>query len=413
MTTNVIINDDNIFQNLRALLENPELFADANIEIGNIAPLEIKLQGMHFHHSLTTTVMKGILELQDAILRSYCIAKYDSSDLRHLEGYERNQLELVITVNAGCTELIAETKELLKAFKELLVGLSPKQIVAVISLLLISLTTMYGFNVTKDYLIQKDINQTEIALQKDKNQTEIALEKEKTNQLLGSQRNIIDAHESEKDSQSNKQVDIVSDTQNPTIEDNIENSVTTDDLAMMDNKKTESYFKIITPITTEDLNVVEQAKAAYPQAADAFNTMSHGVERLIKSTAQADIVRYNNVVEMSGSMAKKIDFKPRQESEKTVMIDEFRVLEFDSSRTDVRKTKLRSPDGIEFLAKFTDGSIGKEKIGKLNDAFWGYHPIDLSIEAKKSQGKIKDALISQVRDVNTEHSFKKDDDEDA
>lgn len=411
MTANVIINDDNIFQNLKALLENPEFFADANIEIGNIAPLEIKLQGTHFHHSLTTTVMKGILELQEAILRSYCIAKYDSSDLRHLEGYERNQLELVITVNAGCTELVAETKELLKAFKELLVGLSPKQKIAVISLLLISITTMYGFNVTQDYFLQKDSNQTKLALEQDKNQTEIALEKEKTNQLLGSQRNIIDAYESDKASENTESVDTVPepDNQNSTIK----NSVKTNDIAMMDSKETESYFKVITPITLEDLKVIEQAKTVYPQAADAFNTMSHGVERLIKSTAQADIVRYNNVVEMSGTMAKKIDFKPRQESERTVMIDEFRVLEFDSSRTDVRKTKLRSPDGIEFLAKFTDGSIGKEKIGKLNDAFWGYHPIDLSIEAKKSKGKIKDALITQVRDVNTKHSFKKDDEEDA
>lgn len=412
MTANVIINDDNIFQNLKALLDNPEIFADANIEIGNIAPLEIKLQGTQFHHSLTTTVMKGILELQEAILRSYCIAKYDSSDLRHLEGYERNQLELVITVNAGCTELIAETKELLKAFKELLVGLSPKQKIAVISLLLISLTTMYGFNVTQDYFLQKDSNQTKLALEKDKNQTEIALEKEKTNQLLGSQRNIIDASKSDKASENTESVDTIpaeSDLRNSTIKD----SIKTNDIAMMNSKETESYFKIITPVTSEDLNVIEQAKIVYPQAADAFNTMSHGVERLIKSTAQADIVRYNNVVEMSGTMAKKIDFKPRQESERTVMVDEFRVLEFDSSRTDVRKTKLRSPDGIEFLAKFTDGSIGKEKIGKLNEAFWGYHPIDLSIEAKKSKGKIKDALITQVRDVNTKHSFKKDEEEDA
>ena len=57
--------------------------------------------------------------------------------------------------------------------------------------------------------------------------------------------------------------------------------------------------------------------------------------------------------------------------------------------------------------------MGKEKLRKLNEAFWGYHPIDLSIEAKKSKDKIKDALITQVRDVNTSRSFREDDQEDA
>ena len=45
MASNVIINDENIFQSLKALIENPEKFVAATMEIGQIAPLEIKLIG--------------------------------------------------------------------------------------------------------------------------------------------------------------------------------------------------------------------------------------------------------------------------------------------------------------------------------------------------------------------------------
>lgn len=420
MVANVIISDENIFQSLKDLIENPEKFVAATIEIGQIAPLEIKLIGDQFHHSLTTTVLKGLVELQEAINRSYCIARYDSPNLNYLKDYERDQLELIFTVNPGCTEIITSLKELLEELNKLFSNMTPKNKLTALGMILIAILGYNAVDSTKEYFLEQDNNQTEIILQKDENQTKVALEQERSKQLSDTQESMVKAFETGIDSQNEvsgkeaaQQSDTVSNNTHASPDESDIDEKDGEVKAMLSPEKTDNYFKVLSPISTEKLEVIEKVRAAYPVADSAFNVVSHGVERLIKSTAQADIVRYNNVVEMSGSMAKKIDTKPRQESEKTVMIDEFRVLEFDSSRTDVRKTKLRSPDGIEFLAKFTDGSIGKEKIGKLNEAFWGYHPIDLSIEAKKSKGKIKDALITQVRDVNTKHSFKEDDEHDA
>lgn len=420
MTTNVIISDENIFQNLRSLIENPEGFVATTIEIGNISPLEIKLEGDQFNHSLTSTVIKGLGEFQEAINRSYCIAKYGSPNLNYLKDYERDQLELVFTINTGSTEIITSLKELLEELNKLFADMTPKQKLAALSMILVAIVGYNMVDATKDYFLEKDNNLTEVALQKDENQAKIALEQEKTKQLSDSQENMVKAFEAGVDSQgenleqeSPKQSDVTSKSTSISSSQNNLNEENEEITAMLSSKQTDNYFKVLTPINIENLEVIEVVRAAYPVADDVFSTVNHGVERLIKSSAQADIVRYNNIVEMSGNVAKKIDTKPRQEAERLVMVDDFRVLKVDSSSTDVRKTLLRSPDGAEFSAYFTDGSMGKEKLGKLNEAFWGYHPIDLSIEAKKSGGKIKYALITQVRDVNTNHSFKKDEEEDA
>ena len=406
MAANVIISDENLFQNLKSLIENPEKFIGANIEIGHIPPLQIKLKGNLFNHSLTTTVMKGLIEFQEAINRSYCIARYNSPNLNYLEDYERDKLELVIVVNSGCTEIVADFKDIVQNIKELCVGMTPNQKIATFSLFLAAFLAYSIVGSIENVLIEQS-----------KNETSVALEAEHTKQLLGSQDNILKAVEvgiaSQQQVDTSQKADEEPESKesldNTANEDNITSKGT--DTSNPDNVT--SYFKTLSPPSSEDLAVIQQVKEHYPQAAGVFNAMSHGVERLIKSTAQADTVRYNNVLEMSGDMAVKINVKPRVLAEKIIMKDDFRVLKVDSSSTDVRKTLLRSPDGTEFSANFTDGSMGKEKLKKLNEAFWGYHPIDLSIEAKKSQGKIKDALITQVRNVNTKHSFKEDDEQDA
>lgn len=408
MAANVIISDDNLFDNLKDLINNPEKFIAANIEIGHIAPLEIKLKGEKFNHSLTTTVMKGLIDFQESINRSYCIAKYNSSDLRYLEDYERENLELVIVVNSGCTEIWADFKEIIKEIKEFCVDMTPNQKIAVICLFLASILGYSIVNAVETVLVERS-----------KNQTTIALEAEHTKQLLGTQDNMLKAFEAGAASQQ-QESDINQEVDNPPIEeeslsniDSEENINSKGEVDVSYEEQTSSYLKALTLPSSEELLTISQIKEQYPQAAEVFNTMNNGVERLIKSTAQADFVRYNNVVEMSGDMAEKIVIKPRVAAEKIVMKDDFRVLKVDSSSTDVRKTLLRSPDGSEFSTYFTDGSIGKEKLNKLNEAFWGYHPIDLSIEAKQSKGKIKEALITQVRNVNTKHSFKEDDEQDA
>lgn len=55
--------------------------------------LNLYLQGEKFHQSITPTVMKGLLEFQKGIYRSYAAAKYDHPAKR-LSEKERDELEI-------------------------------------------------------------------------------------------------------------------------------------------------------------------------------------------------------------------------------------------------------------------------------------------------------------------------------
>lgn len=401
MTANVIISDENLFQNLRELIENPERFIGADIEIGYIPPLEVKLKGEQFDHSLTTTVMKGLVEFQEAINRSYCIARYNSPNLNYLEDYERDKLELVIVVNSGCTEIVADFKDIVQNIKEFCVDMTPNQKIAVISLFLAAFLA---------YSMVKSVES--VLIEKSKGETSVALEAERTKQLLGSQENMLKAVELGGDIQK-QEADVNQKTNEEPLDNTVsEENIVSKNIDASEQESSTSYFKVLSSPSSEDLALIEQVKVQYPQAADTFNTMSHGVERLIKSTSQADVVRYNNIVEMTGDMTQKITTKTRQKADKIVLKEKFRVVNVDSNKTQYMQAKLRPVDNSypDFNATFTDSSIDKTKQKRLTDALISYHPIHLSIEAKSLNGKLNDALIAQVGKMDNTISFKENQD---
>lgn len=84
--------------------------------------------------------------------------------------------------------LIEQLEQLLASpetidFKDLLVDMTPKQKLAVISLFLLTVFGCYAVTQLKDYYIEKNKNQTQIQLQEDENATKIELEKQKTEQF--------------------------------------------------------------------------------------------------------------------------------------------------------------------------------------------------------------------------------------
>lgn len=393
MIQSVVINNDNIIEQLKWLLANPETIDNSHLEIGDIAPIEIKLIGNVFHNSLTSTIMRGLLELQESIYRSYAIAKNGDDNLSNLTSYEKERLELIITIRPGCTEIIADIRGLIQDFKDLLADMTPKQKLAVIGLVLLTVFGCYAVTQLKDYHIEKDKNQTQIQLQKDENATKIELEKQKTEQFKSIEESIIKSFEKGIESQQKNNDENVD---KPNIKSEIS------------QHPTENYFTIIQPTPHQTQEIIDKVREQYPVADRVTTTMSKGLEKLIHSTHQADYVNYNNVMAMSGDVAKNIKFETRAVSQLIVFNEKFRILDLDSKRTDIRRTRLRNSDGLEFSAEFKDSSIGKSKMDKLLQAFKGYHPVELAIEAKQLKGKIHSAIITQVREVDTSFSYKKE-----
>lgn len=82
----------------RSRSTNPPLFS--RIEFEGWPVLDLSLKGDKFNQSITPSVMKGLLEFQKGIYKSYAVAKYGSSSKRLTE-FERDQLEIKVNVNKG------------------------------------------------------------------------------------------------------------------------------------------------------------------------------------------------------------------------------------------------------------------------------------------------------------------------
>lgn len=90
--------------------------------------LNLYLQGEKFHQSLTPTVMKGLLEFQKGIYRSYAAAKYDSPAKR-LSDQERTDLEIRVDINEGSSDLEINFQELAtKLFEQMVGKMDPRDI---------------------------------------------------------------------------------------------------------------------------------------------------------------------------------------------------------------------------------------------------------------------------------------------
>lgn len=63
--------------------------------------LTIRLTGEKFNRSLTPSVMKGFVEMQTQINKSYALAKYGVPDVRKLTKEELDALEIEVTVEQG------------------------------------------------------------------------------------------------------------------------------------------------------------------------------------------------------------------------------------------------------------------------------------------------------------------------
>ncbi len=92
--------------------------------------LNLYIKGDKFHQSLTPTVMKGLLEFQKGIYRSYAAAKYDHPGKR-LSEQEREDLEIRVDVKDGSSDLDINYQELAAKLLEQMVGKMDSQDIVV------------------------------------------------------------------------------------------------------------------------------------------------------------------------------------------------------------------------------------------------------------------------------------------
>lgn len=403
----VTIDNETIFDTMRQLVAHPEQFENIEVVIGDIDVLEVKLFGDQFHKSLTPTVMKGLIELQKGIYRSYCFAQYGHTNLRQLSKDELSQLEFTVIINEGCTDILAAIEGVLKAAGDWMTNLTGKQKLIALGMMLIAIMGYFAMQNVKEYMSDRDANRHELEMQRAANETTIAIQKNTIEAVKvgaeASNSKITETKEA-------KETDVTAGTEDN--QDTLNSIETNDDTeiktASMNPEDADNYVKVIKDIDNKDVEAIQAIVTKYPVAEKTADIMSDSVNTFIKATSQADKVRYNNVVEMTGAVANRIASEPRKTSEAVVLKEKFRVVNVDSNKTQYMQARLRPVNSSypDFNATFTDSSIDKTKQKRLADALISYHPIHLSIEAKSLNGRLNNALIAQVGEMDNTISFK-------
>ncbi|WP_271105831.1 hypothetical protein [Pseudomonas tohonis] len=101
---------------IKRFMEGEKLLAD--LELEGWPKLKVRLVGDKFDSTITPTVMKSFIELQNLVYRSYALAQYQTDDTRKLSKDEREELEIEVKVEEGSSIFEVDFQEVLTKFAE-------------------------------------------------------------------------------------------------------------------------------------------------------------------------------------------------------------------------------------------------------------------------------------------------------
>lgn len=108
-----ISNEEEAFEYLRKLVDKEIQGEQCHVTFDGWPSLNIHVVGEKFDSSLTPSLMKGFLELQKGINRSYCLVKYGTPNTNVLTNQERQDLEIQVKVGKGSTTTSIDLQSLL------------------------------------------------------------------------------------------------------------------------------------------------------------------------------------------------------------------------------------------------------------------------------------------------------------
>lgn len=157
----IIIRSEEDAYAILELARNDNLPPFKNIVFDGWPTLSIYLQGEKFHQSITPTVMRGLLEFQKAIYKSYASAKYDLPTKRLTEE-EKKALEIRVDVKNGSSDFGINFQELaIKLIEQIGGKMDPTHVLIIV----VSIAVLYfGTSAYKSYLEnRKEIRSKEVS----------------------------------------------------------------------------------------------------------------------------------------------------------------------------------------------------------------------------------------------------------
>lgn len=336
-----ISNEEEAFELLEAITDGTFAGNLSEINFGNWSKLTIRLTGDKFHSSITPTVMKGLLEVQNGIYKSYCVMRYGTESTRQLTDDERKKLEILVIVTEGSA--------LIEAFlgpiaEELTKGVFDNMpIEAKITLILL---VLFGFGTYKAISMHL-ANKKEIRLKEidESNRTEV---------------------------------------EKAQLEAQLET------------------LKIVTESHAKNLEVLAKVTQKYPEAQKVNEVVQESQESLMRAVvaAEPDKIEVQGM-DIPISAAEVLVSNTRHQWLETRLDGEFRILQIDSSNAANLKVKILGEVGGERVAVLQDETMEKRHLDLISKALMDRSKLFLTINAKKLGDDIKNITIISAKSINS------------
>ena len=305
-----------------------------DLHIADLEKFSMHLTGDKFHQTITPSLMKGFIDLQNAIYRSYAQIKYNEPSILKLSKQEKDELELEVKVIDGSSGFEVNVQEL---FEKLITLLAGKMTSKHIFILVLSTILLYGGYESYTYYLenQKEIRMAEIALEKD----------------IGA-----------------KQERLAT-------------------VALLSDRS-----------DTDTQKVLARAAEFSPQVKNIKEEANNASHSLIKSAQAAESIDFDNgKIKLSGEAAKELS-KTSPTKWENVRIDGiYHIINVDSSHSAKRKIRIRNINTQdEILAILENDTLDQRYLDIIQDAEWGYNPVQLKVRAKELNGRFKEAEITEA-----------------
>lgn len=336
-TPHIINNVDDAVKLLEQAINNELDHYD--LKIHALDKFSLHLIGDQFHQTITTSLMKGFLDLQSAIYRSYALIKYDDTNILRLSKEEKRNLELEVKVIDGSSGFDIDWQQIFEKFSENTIGkMSSKQVFITVLVTIIAIAGTYS-NI-KYIENQKEIRLSEIAQEKH------VLEKQERLETI----------------------------------------------ALLQNNQTNK---------TEE--ILHAAEIAVPKTSTIREEANFANHSLIKSAQAAEVIEFNNGVRLSGDAANELTKSSPAKWNEVRIDGIYHIINVDSSHASKRRIRIRNVDtNAELVAILENDTLDDKYLNTIKDSEWSYEQVFLKIQAKELNGKYKEANIKFASKLNNQ-----------
>ena len=149
----VIRTEADALELLRTIWRDHTDFPVSDVRFEGWPTLTIHLTGDKYHQTITPSVMKGFVELQSSLLRSYATARYGEPRSNRLTDDERAALEFEVKVNGGSSDLKVDFNDFLSKMLELIgAKMEPAHLITMVAIIGV---LYFGSDVLKKWLEER------------------------------------------------------------------------------------------------------------------------------------------------------------------------------------------------------------------------------------------------------------------